>query len=66
VWDKLEGITYDMFILHCPIINAIVLINRHFHLPYTILFLVAYLVVVIVASYLFNRCYAAVFNKRAT
>ena len=66
VWDKLGGISYDMFILHCPIINAIVLINRHFQLPYTVLFLVAYLVIVIVASYLFNRGYAAVFKKQAT
>ncbi len=65
VWNKLGSITYDMFILHCPIVNAIVLINRRFHLPYTILFLVAYLVIVIIASYLFNRCYAALFNKRA-
>lgn len=66
VWDKLGGISYDMFILHCPIINAIVLINRYLHLPYTILFLLAYLVIVILASYLFNRCYAAVFKKQAT
>lgn len=63
IWDKFGGITYDMLILHCPIINALVLANRYLHLPYTVAFLVGYLLICVVSGFLFNKAFAAVFKK---
>lgn len=64
IWDIFGGITYDMLILHCPIINVIVLANRYIQLPYTPFFLICYLLIVVVSCFLFNRIYAACFNRR--
>lgn len=64
VWDSFGGITYDMLILHCPIINAIVLLNRYLRIPYSMAFLFGYLLICVAAGFLFNKAYATIFKDK--
>ena len=64
IWDSFGAISFDMFILHCPIIDAIVVINRCLKIPYSVAFLIGYLLICVVSGFIFNKACAAIFKNR--
>ncbi len=64
VWDSFGAISFDMFILGGPIVDAIVVINRYLQIPYSVAFLFCYLLICVVSGFLFNKACAAIFSNR--